>query len=68
MKTYRSRRSSGAARARICGVKWWNKKLAVLTRLEFAGLLLGQGRPAAVILDDAPAFSDDERGFRGFVF
>jgi len=33
----------------------------VLTRLAFAELLLGQGRPATVILDDALAFSDDER-------
>ena len=44
------------------------EQLAVLTRLAFAELLLGQGRPAAVILDDALAFSDDERGFRGFMF
>ena len=37
------------------------EQLAVLTRLAFAELLLGQGRPAAVILDDALAFSDDDR-------
>lgn len=37
------------------------EQLAVLTRLAFAELLLGQGRPATVILDDALAFSDDER-------
>jgi uncharacterized protein YhaN len=37
------------------------EQLAVLTRLGFAELLLGQGRPATVILDDALAFSDDER-------
>jgi energy-coupling factor transporter ATP-binding protein EcfA2 len=37
------------------------EQLAVLTRIAFAELLLGQGRPATVILDDALAFSDDER-------
>jgi chromosome segregation ATPase len=37
------------------------EQLAVLTRLAFAELLLGQGRPATVILDDALAFSDDDR-------
>jgi DNA repair exonuclease SbcCD ATPase subunit len=37
------------------------EQLAVLTRIAFAELLLGQGRPAAVILDDALAFSDDQR-------
>jgi uncharacterized protein YhaN len=37
------------------------EQLAILTRLAFAELLLGQGRPATVILDDALAFSDDER-------
>jgi uncharacterized protein YhaN len=37
------------------------EQLAVLTRLAFAELLLGQGRPATVILDDVLAFSDDDR-------
>ena len=37
------------------------EQLAVLRRLAFAELLLGQGRPATVILDDALAFSDDDR-------
>lgn len=37
------------------------EQLAVLTRLAFAELLLQQGRPATVILDDALAFSDDDR-------
>lgn len=37
------------------------EQLAVLTRIAFAELLLGQGRPATVILDDALAFSDDDR-------
>ena len=37
------------------------EQLAVLTRLAFAELLLDQGRPATVILDDAVVFSDDER-------
>ncbi len=42
------------------------EQLAVLTRLAFAELLLTQGRPAAVILDDALAFSDDQRIERMF--
>jgi uncharacterized protein YhaN len=42
------------------------EQIAVLTRLAFAGLLLDQGRPATVILDDALAFSDDERIDRMF--
>lgn len=37
------------------------EQLAVLTRIAFAELLLGQGRPATVILDDALVFSDDDR-------
>ena len=37
------------------------EQLAVLTRIAFAELLLEQNRPATVILDDALAFSDDER-------
>lgn len=42
------------------------EQLAVLTRLAFAELLLAQGRPATVILDDALAFSDDLRIERMF--
>ena len=38
----------------------------MLTRLAFAELLLKQGRPATVILDDALAFSDDQRIERMF--
>jgi uncharacterized protein YhaN len=37
------------------------EQIAVLTRLGFAELLLDQGRPATVILDDALVFSDDDR-------
>lgn len=37
------------------------EQLAILTRIAFAELLRGQGRPATVILDDALAFSDDQR-------
>lgn len=42
------------------------EQLAVLTRLAFAELLLKEGRPATVILDDALAFSDDRRIERMF--
>ena len=42
------------------------EQLAVLTRLAFAELLLDQGRPATVILDDALVFSDDDRIERMF--
>ena len=42
------------------------EQLAVLTRLAFAELLLQQGHPATVILDDALAFSDDQRIERMF--
>lgn len=37
------------------------EQLAVLSRIAFAELLRGQNRPATVILDDALAFSDDDR-------
>jgi DNA repair exonuclease SbcCD ATPase subunit len=37
------------------------EQIAVLVRLAFAELLLDQGRPATVILDDALVFSDDDR-------
>jgi uncharacterized protein YhaN len=37
------------------------EQIAVLARLGFAELLLDQGRPATVILDDALVFSDDDR-------
>jgi chromosome segregation ATPase len=37
------------------------EQLAVLTRLAFADLLREHGHPAAVLLDDAIVFADDER-------
>ena len=37
------------------------EQIAVLVRLAFAEMLIEQGAPAAVILDDALAFSDDRR-------
>ena len=37
------------------------EQIAVLVRLAFAEMLVEQGAPAAVILDDALAFSDDRR-------
>ena len=37
------------------------EQLAVLTRLAFAELLREHGHPAAVLLDDAIVFADDER-------
>ena len=37
------------------------EQIAVLVRLAFAELLIDQNAPAAVILDDALAFSDDRR-------
>jgi uncharacterized protein YhaN len=37
------------------------EQLAVLTRLAFADLLREKGQPAAVILDDALVYSDDQR-------
>ncbi len=37
------------------------EQIAVLVRLAFAEMLIDQGAPAAVILDDALAFSDDQR-------
>jgi len=42
------------------------EQIAVLARLGFAELLLDQGRPATVILDDALVFSDDDRIERMF--
>lgn len=42
------------------------EQLAVLARLAFAELLIDQERPAAVILDDALVFSDDDRIERMF--
>jgi uncharacterized protein YhaN len=42
------------------------EQVAVLTRLALAELLLEQGRPATVILDDALVFSDDDRLDRMF--
>ena len=37
------------------------EQIAVLVRLAFAEMLIDQGAPGAVILDDALAFSDDRR-------
>ena len=37
------------------------EQIAVLVRLAFAAMLVNQGAPAAVILDDALVFSDDQR-------
>ncbi len=42
------------------------EQIAVLARLAFAELLSDQGKPAMLILDDALAFSDDERIERMF--
>lgn len=37
------------------------EQIAILVRLAFAQMLGEQGRPAAIILDDALAYSDDDR-------
>ena len=37
------------------------EQIAILVRLAFAEMLIDQGAPAAVILDDALVFSDDQR-------
>ncbi|GFE76052.1 AAA family ATPase [Novosphingobium sp. TCA1] len=37
------------------------EQLAVLTRIAFADMLLEQGRPVSLILDDPLVYSDDER-------
>ena len=42
------------------------EQIAVLTRLAFAEMLVEQGHPATVILDDALVFSDDRRMKRMF--
>ena len=42
------------------------EQIAVLVRLAFAEMLVEQGHPATVILDDALAFSDDRRMSRMF--
>jgi chromosome segregation ATPase len=42
------------------------EQIAVLIRLAFAEMLVEQGHPATVILDDALAFSDDRRMSRMF--
>jgi chromosome segregation ATPase len=57
---------SGATEPFACLSAGTQEQLAVLTRLAFAELLLDQGRPATVILDDALVFSDDERIERMF--
>jgi DNA repair exonuclease SbcCD ATPase subunit len=42
------------------------EQIAVVIRLAFAEMLVEQGRPATVILDDALVFSDDRRMSRMF--
>ncbi len=42
------------------------EQIAVLVRLAFAELLVEQGHPATVVLDDALVFSDDRRIARMF--
>lgn len=42
------------------------EQIAVLTRLAFADMLLERGQPATIILDDALAYSDQERMERMF--
>ena len=42
------------------------EQIAVLVRLAFAEMLVEQGRPATVVLDDALVFSDDRRMGRMF--
>ena len=42
------------------------EQIAVLVRLAFAEMLVEQGQPATVILDDALVFSDDQRMGRIF--
>jgi uncharacterized protein YhaN len=42
------------------------EQIAVLVRLAFAQMLVEQGHPATVILDDALVFSDDTRMERMF--
>ncbi len=42
------------------------EQVAVLVRLAFAEMLVGQGKPATVVLDDALVFSDDARMDRMF--
>lgn len=42
------------------------EQIAVLARLAFAEMLVEQGRPATVVLDDALVFSDDRRMSRMF--
>ena len=42
------------------------EQIAVLVRLAFAEMLVEQGRPATIVLDDALVFSDDRRMSRIF--
>ena len=42
------------------------EQIAVLVRLAFAEMLVEQGQPATVVLDDALVFSDDRRMDRMF--
>ena len=41
--------------------KGTQEQLAVLTRLAFADMLLEQGAPVSLILDDPLVYSDDDR-------
>jgi DNA repair exonuclease SbcCD ATPase subunit len=56
----------GGIEAFACLSAGTQEQLAVLTRLAFAELLLDQGRPATIILDDPLVFSDDDRIERMF--
>jgi uncharacterized protein YhaN len=62
----RALQRNGTAERFDCLSDGTQEQLAVLTRLAFAELLLRQGRPATVILDDALVFSDDLRIERMF--
>ena len=42
------------------------EQITVLVRLAFADMLMEQGRPATIVLDDALVFSDDQRMSRMF--
>ena len=42
------------------------EQIAVLVRLAFAEMLVEQGHPATIVLDDALVFSDDRRMGRIF--
>lgn len=57
---------AGVSRAGVdesCGglSRGTQEQLAILTRLAFADLLLEDGKPISLILDDPLVYSDDER-------